>query len=203
MSICSGCNKEIKTRKFEWDGKSLCRHCFDIRDYYRLFYRDVYIKIFIDCFNQGNDIFCSYTVLDIKNQDFTIKLEKSKCNDLHLAHYEIILKILETYKLDLQYTVIFTNSKIIINHISGNYKIRTKELRKKFILLEKSLNKGLKIEYVCPEHNFARMNPYNFIFLQEFENYNRGIYYIDKKEKQFFDSEEQKQIEETSDSDDD
>jgi len=196
MYVCEECN-ETTNKLYNYKDKKICKGCYEILDFFRIFFHDKSIKVFIDIFKINEKLFRNILIVDVFNKDFRILIREVKINDVYEAWYDAILFCAEMIT-DFEFTKIYINNKVIINHLEGTFKPRQRNLKKYFFDLGKYISKGLQIKFIEPEHNFARLNPYNFIYFKIFQNYDRSMRYLDKNEKHFLDDDKQ-DIEEEGD----
>lgn len=149
-------------------------------NFFHIFFYDQKIKIFIDAFESKGKYYMNMLVFDFINEDFISRTVRSESDNIHDAKYDAIIFICG-YITDISSVTIYTDYKILMNHVDETYKVRSPGLRKRYRKLEPYLKKGLKIEYIEPEFNMARMAPQLFRFFHVFEDYNRKVTFQCKK----------------------
>lgn len=146
----------------------------------RLFFCDNRVKCFVDAFEENGEFYTNLYVFDPVNKDFMTRTTRSASTTIHDAKYDAAILLCRMIT-DARSVTIYTDYKVLINHLNETYKVRSPSLKKKYREVEALVRKGLKVEYVEPEYNMARISPYTFKFYYLFDVYDRKNAFFAKK----------------------
>jgi len=182
---CDECGDDT-SKLYEFNHRKLCKNCHVLLNFFHIFFYEQRVKIFVDAFESKEKYYINILVFDFINEDFITRTVVSKSQNLHDAKYDAVLFICQYIEdAQIQFVTIYTDYKILVKHVSETYKVRSPGLKKKFRSIEPLLKKGLKIEYVEPQFNMARMSPQLFRFYHVFEDYDRKVSFQYKKGEEF------------------